>query len=91
MEADSTDFDKETAKLTNDIKELLGAHMLKFGANKYHEILVSCLTALAIQTGELRWLTSETEHIDPETFDTLFLEAVMKRFDEQKKKYGSSH
>ncbi len=91
MEAEARDFDKETAKLANDIKEILGAHMLKFGADSYHEVLVSCLTALAIQTGELRWLTSETEHTDPETFDTLFLAAVMKRFDEQKKKYGGSH
>ncbi len=91
MEANELDLDKETAVLANAIKELVGAHILKFKADIYKEVLVSCLTALAVQTGDLRWLAVETEDTDVEKFDTIFLTAVVKQFDDQKRKYGGSH
>ncbi len=91
MEAIELDLDKETTVLANAIKELLGAHMLKFSAQLYKEVLVSCLTALATNTGDLRALVVDTQETDSEKFDEIFLTAVVKRFDEQRRKYGGAH
>lgn len=86
-----TELDSETLKLAGGIRELLGAHLLKFKDHRYQNVLVSCLIALAIETGKIRWLTVELEEIDVEKFDSIFLTAVVKHFDENRRKCGGSH
>lgn len=84
------DIDKETAKLANEIREVLGAHLSKFDSDNYQKTITSCLIALSAEVGRLRWLSVETDEVDPDRFDEVFWEGVVKYFNENKLRYGTT-
>ena len=83
------DPDVESTRLANLMRDLLGNHISKFEEDHYKQALTSCLVALAIEVGRLRWLSVETGEVDADNFDQIFWEATMKHFMENKHKYGS--
>ena len=83
-------LETETTKLANEIRDLLGNHILKLKNEDYKQALMSCLIALAIEVGRFRWLSVETEEVDPDAFDETFWAAVSKHFNANKQKYCSS-
>lgn len=85
------DVDKETARLANEIRDILGKHISKFDENNYKQTLTSCLIALAIEVGRLRWLCTETEEVTEDTFDETFWHGAMTHFKENKARFGTGH
>lgn len=83
-------IDQETTVLANKLRDVLGAHMAKIETLGYHEILTSCLTALACETGRLKWLVVSTDKIDPHRFDEIFKEGLRKTYNENVRRYGIS-
>lgn len=83
-------LDQETTVLSNKIRDVLGAHMTKVEAFGYHEILTSCLTALACEVGRLKWLVVSTDSIEPHRFDEIFKDGLRKHFNENVRRYGIS-
>lgn len=84
------DIDKETLKLTNEIRDVLGRHITKVSTEaNYKEVLTSCIIALSIEVGRIRWLSTSTEEIDEEIFDKVFWEGATKHFNENKMRYGA--
>lgn len=80
---------QETTKLANKIRDLLGEHMLKLSQdNNYKVLLTSCIIALAVEVGRLRWLSTSTGEIHQERFDQIFWEAVARHYDSNKLRFG---
>lgn len=85
------DVDPETVQLANDLQAVIGTFILKFKDEDYKTTIASCLIASAIIAGRLRWLSCETGEVDPDKFDEIFLTAVVKHFEENKRRYSGSH
>ncbi len=83
------DIDKETLRLTNEIRDVLGKHMTKVsGDSNYKEVITSCIIALSVEVGRLRWLASSAAEVDTEIFDSVFWQGATKHFNENKMRYG---
>ncbi len=91
LSMESPTLDADTVKLANEIQTLLGTHILKFKDQDYQATLISCLSALALEVGRLRFLVTETEEVDVDKFDALFFTGVKKHFDEHKRKHGGAY
>jgi hypothetical protein len=81
------DIDNKTAKLSNQIRELLGNHLLDVEHTE-KEKLTSCLIALCVEIARLRWLCVSTEEVKEEAFDETFIEGMMKHYEENRIRYG---
>lgn len=84
-------LDDETTKLANKLRDSLGEHMLKFSALEIKEIIMSCLVALALEVGRLRWLAIATEEVEEEDFDRIFNEGVIQHYEKNKERYGTAN
>lgn len=84
------DLDIETTRLANEIRDCLGAHMLKISKSDTHRACItSSLIALCIEVGRLRWLATSTKEVDESDFDKVFWNGVMKHYREHSRDYDS--
>lgn len=88
MVTSQLDVDKETTKLANELRDVLGAHILKIESLSYKEILTSCILALCVEVGRIRWLSVETNEVEPDKFDEIFLNGMMVHFNSNKRQFG---
>lgn len=91
MNAMDFNIDDETTILANDLRAILGAHMLRFNKLEYHKVITSCLIALACEVGRLRGLAVSTGEVEEDTFDRVFKQGVMVHYNEFNEKYGKAN
>jgi hypothetical protein len=77
----------EAIEMALEVREILGAHMLKFPKDKY-AALIDCLIVLCHETGLLRWLSISTGEVSQEEFDRIFKEGMLKKYEEAKSEFG---
>lgn len=82
------DIDKKTVKLANEVRDVLGRHLADDSVS-YQELITSCLIAIAIEAGRLRWLAISTEKVTEDKFDEIFWTGVMNHYQENKQRYGT--
>lgn len=87
---DASGIDKETAKLANEIRDLIGKHISKFDEEGYQEALTAGVIALAAVTGRHRKLCVDTGEVTGESFDQTFWEITMKHSEDDMVSFGSN-
>lgn len=84
------DIANDTLLVANQLRDVLGRHIAQFSDNQYREALTSCLIALCIEVGRLRYLCTVTDEVTEDSFDQTFWNSTMKHFHENELQYGEA-